>query len=62
MNIYTQDNINIFIIMYNLVTKDGEVIIKREASSMNDAIRIFSIIKNLTIEVLLTIYIIIFIG
>jgi hypothetical protein len=48
--------------MYNLVTKDGEVIIKREASSMNDAIRIFSIIKNLTIEVLLTIYIIIFIG
>ena len=48
--------------MYKLVTKDGEVIIKREASSMDDAIRIFSIIKNLTREELLIIYRIIFIG
>ncbi len=48
--------------MYKLVTKDGEVIIKREASSMDDAIRIFSIIKNLTREALLIIYRIIFIG
>lgn len=48
--------------MYKLVTKDGETISKIEASSMDDAIRIFSIIKNLRREALIIIYSIIFIG
>jgi len=48
--------------MYKLVTKDGEAISKIEASSMEDAIRAFSIIKNLRREALLIIYSIVFID
>ncbi len=48
--------------MYELVTKKGEIITKRHASSMSDAIRIFSTIKDLDAETLLSIYDVVYTG
>jgi hypothetical protein len=42
--------------MYELVAKDGEIISRRHANSMEDAVRIFSIIKNLDADTLLSLY------
>lgn len=42
--------------MYVLVNISGEVIDKRRANSFDDAITLFSVIKNLTPERLLSIY------
>ena len=48
--------------MYELTTKDGETVTKRHANSMDDAIRIFSILKNLEEGDLLKIYNVVYAG
>jgi len=42
--------------MYELLNVSGEVITKRYADSMNEAVNIFSILKGLSIDDLLLIY------
>lgn len=44
--------------MYALLTKDGETIIKKNAKSLDKAIKLFSEIKNLPEDKLLDIYVV----
>lgn len=48
--------------MYELTTKEGETVTKRHAKSMEDAIRIFSLLKKLDVDSLLSIYKVVYAG